>query len=169
MDGLFFGIQYSGIQFDDATLEALRENFGKMLQSSDGSSVQRLEPKVLRESWKAQGIDKTMPSLYEMICWIYDANCKEGVESITFDEFLEQCIYYFSNRHSEEGLRRIFQLFDADNSDHLHYEEFKELLQNAGIKMSEEKMLLFFRSASGSSPDIDFEDFMQVMKKEYEF
>lgn len=169
MDGIFYGIDFSGIKIDDETIAILKDNFRKMVLSSDGSTVQRLQPMVLKTVWESQGIDKSMPSIYEMICWIVSINEEEGVDSITFDEFIDSCVYFFSTRHTEQGLRRIFQLFDADNSNHIQYEEFKDQLKYVGIQMEEEQARYFFKCASGPSPDIDFEDFMQVMKKEYEF
>lgn len=128
-----------------------------------------LEPKVVKLTWERLGIDEEMPSLYEMICWIVDINCFEGVEAINFTEFIEQCVYFFSNRNSIIGLKRIFQLFDADGSGHLHFDEFQEILEKGGINLPTEKAMYFFKSASGDSPDIDFEDFVQVMRREYDF
>ena len=83
-----------------------------------------MEPRIVKQTWEKLGIDKEMPSLYDMICWIVDINCFEGVEAIDFEEFIDQCVYFFSNRTSIIGLRRIFRLFDADDSGCLNFQEF---------------------------------------------
>ena len=89
MDGNFFGINFAGVLIDDGTLDALRDSFGKMIQNADGSNPDMLEPMVLKATWEKLGIQEEMPSLYDMICWVVDINCFEGVEAISFTEFIE--------------------------------------------------------------------------------
>ena len=63
------------------------------------------------------GIDKEMPSIYSMVCWMEQVNREARVESISFQEFMEQALFYFGQRHTEVGARAIFQLFDRAQSD----------------------------------------------------
>ena len=42
-----------------------------------------------------------------MISWITDASV-ESKEGITFDEFINYAVFFYSQRMSEEGLRYIF-------------------------------------------------------------
>ena len=140
-----------------------------MVSKNYDTTQEMLEPRILKQTWEKMGIDKEMPSMYDMICWIVDINCFEGVEAIDFDEFIDQCVYFFSNRNSIIGLRRIFRLFDADDSGCLHFAEFEKILAKSGVVIPYEQALYLFKSASGDSPDIDFEEFCQIMRQEYKF
>lgn len=69
-------------------------------------------PKEILKTFKKNGIDKDKPSLYSMMKWIADANEFSGTEGMTFEEVINYSAYFFSQRHSEEGLKYVFELFD---------------------------------------------------------
>ena len=74
--------------------------------------------------------------MYNMICWITEANEYSGTDGITFDEFVQYAGYFFSQRHDEEGLKYIFQLYDIDKKGYLTKDEFKVLLEQSGLNSS---------------------------------
>jgi len=43
-----------------------------------------------------------------MISWIVDANLYSGTEGMTFDEFIAYTMFFYSQKHEEEGLKYIF-------------------------------------------------------------
>ena len=51
-----------------------------------------------------------------MLCWITDANNFSGTVTMTFDEFIEYSMYFFSQKSEVEGLKYIFQLIDTEQT-----------------------------------------------------
>ena len=101
-----------------------------------------------------------------MICWMIEVNEEAGIEGLTFDDFLNQSTYFFSQRHHNEGLRFIFELYDQEKKGALDYQEFKKVCNDLGIFLEEEVMRQFFQRASGDSIVIDFEDFAHIMRRD---
>ena len=74
------------------------------------------------------------PPLYEMIKWMVPYNMDQFIQEITFDDFMVQATYFFSQRTKSEGLKPIFDLFDYDHKGYLTKIEFKGTCRNLGIK-----------------------------------
>lgn len=79
-----------------------------------------------------------------MICWMEEVNEEAGIEGLSFDEFLNQSTFFFSQRHHDEGLRYIFELYDQDKKGALSYEEFKKVVNDLGVVLEESEMRRFF-------------------------
>lgn len=62
----------------------------------------------MKKSFESSGLDKSDPAMYSMICWIYEANEFSGTSTMTFDEFLQYAVFFFSQRDTDEGLKYIF-------------------------------------------------------------
>ena len=73
--------------------------------------------------------------MYSMICWITEANEYSGTDGMTFDEFVQYAGYFFCQRHADEGLKYIFQLFDKDNKGYLFKREFDSVCAEAGLHL----------------------------------
>ena len=103
-----FHHERSSLQFDKETIKELEEAFYKF--QYDNSEVMR--PRQLKEEFLKHNYDKDQPCIYSMICWICDANEFSGTEYMTFEDFLNYSAFFFSQRHHDEGLKYIFELFD---------------------------------------------------------
>ena len=68
----------------------------------------------LKDEFKSALIDISNPPLWEMIMWIVSHNMNNLILEISFDEFMQQTAYYFSQRHRSEGIKQIFDLFDYE-------------------------------------------------------
>ena len=71
--------------------------------------------------------------MYNMLCWITEANEYSGTDGITFDEFIQYAAYFFSQRHEEEGLKYIFQLYDTEKKGYLTKQEFQIVMTKNGF------------------------------------
>ena len=50
-----------------------------------------------------------------MLSWIADASLQRGNDKLTFEDFVDYAMFFFSQKEQEEGLKYIFQLFDTNN------------------------------------------------------
>jgi Ca2+-binding EF-hand superfamily protein len=66
----------------------------------------------MQQQFLKAGLEKKHPSIYSMIVWMVEVNEEAGIEGLTFDDFLNQSTFFFSQRHHDEGLRFIFELYD---------------------------------------------------------
>ena len=76
----------------------------------------------MKHQYEKAGLDVEDPSMYSMVCWMTDAAEETGTKGLTFNEFIKQSAFFFSQRHHDEGLRYIFELYDRDQSGHLNFE-----------------------------------------------
>lgn len=74
----------------------MEENFRVLFSQSKACSDRMLKPKLLLEEWQHAGLQESMPSLFDMIKWIVDINVSTGEKGISFDEFMHQCVFFFS-------------------------------------------------------------------------
>ena len=106
-----FRMEFSDVKINDETVSALKDLFVKLLpHDSPGEFHENLDPLFMRAQFEKLGMDKDNPSIYNMICWMDNAyrNSIENGKGISFNEFLEQAVFFFSQRHHEEGLRYIY-------------------------------------------------------------
>ena len=57
--------------------------------------------------------------MYSMVCWLTDATKKTKADGITFEEFVDHVAFFFTQRHHEEGLKHIFELYDTEQKGYL--------------------------------------------------
>ena len=111
-------------------------------------------------------MDLSDPSMYQMACWMSVVNKQSKIDGITFDEFISQAIFFFSQRHHDEGLRYIFELFDVDQKGSITVEELQAICQELGFSNDPRFIMHLFKQAAGSKKTIDFEDFALIMRRE---
>jgi hypothetical protein len=115
MDGEFYGPHFGVIDLDVVTLNELKDFFHKLLpDDAPGDQGEKMRPSYMQTYFEKSGLDQENPSMYAMICWMTEA-AKEPpeVEGINFEEFICQAVYFFSQRHSNQGLKYIFELYDT--------------------------------------------------------
>ena len=102
MDGEFFGSQFGVIYLDVVTLERLKDYFFKLLpDDAPGDQGEKMRPSYMKLYFEKSGLDTENPSIYAMICWMTTAAAEEPVvDGISFEEFIAQAVYFFSQSHS---------------------------------------------------------------------
>ena len=77
--------------------EQLEDLFQKSLPvGSPGELADRLVPRYMKQTFESMGLNKENPAMYAMVCWMDEEHEREGLNGITFHEFMEQAIYYFN-------------------------------------------------------------------------
>ena len=168
VNGNYYALEYSGIEIDTMTLDSLRDNFIKFMpEDAPGEQGDRLEPAYMKMQYEKLGLNRQNPSMYSMICWMTEAyNQSDQVgQGLSFDDFISQAVFFFSQRHQEEGLRVIFQLFDKDNKG-ITIDQFEEICESLDIYLSKQHLHQFFLRGSKDGKVINFHDFASVMRKE---
>lgn len=102
-----------------------------------------------------------------MVCWM-TKNYLEGEndgKGLSFEDFIQQAIFFFSQRHHEVGLRYIFQLFDKDNKG-ITIDQFEEMCESLDFYLSKKQLNQFFLRGSKDGKVINFQDFAAIMRKE---
>lgn len=145
-------------------MKALRDAFDKFDEKNTGV----WDPRDLKREFKKFGYDKSNPPLYSMICWIADANNFSGTVTMTFDEFIEYSMYFFSQKSEIEGLKYIFQLFDTDNTGQIDMVQFDRACVKCGITLRKETINEIFMKASKDGKYIKFSEFVFFMRKPVE-
>ena len=97
MDGQFFGIQFSGVELEQTTLDTLKDNFIKFLpEDAPGELGNLLEPEYMKKQYEKLGLDKENPSMYNMVCWMTEQYKESTSGGISFEQFIEMAVYFFS-------------------------------------------------------------------------
>ena len=83
------GLEQSGIEIEQMTLDTLRDNFIKFLpEDAPGDQGDRLEPSHMKDQYEKLGLNRQNPSMYEMIKWMTDEYNQKPVEEcvgLTFE------------------------------------------------------------------------------------
>lgn len=114
----------------------LRDSFYKYLPTDEpgGEHIEpKLDPAHLERVYKKLGMDIQEPSLYSMVCWMAQISKENNSDGIDFDQFIQQAIYFFSQRHHDEGIRYIFELFDKEKRGYLTITQLEEIFKSLDI------------------------------------
>jgi Ca2+-binding EF-hand superfamily protein len=76
----------------------------------------------MKKEFEKLGLDKDYPSMYYMVEWMTHQHEHSGGFGLSFEGFIEQAAFYFSQRYHDKGLRDIFRLFDLDDSGFLDFD-----------------------------------------------
>lgn len=93
-------------------------------------------------------------------------NVEAGVDGLSFDDFMQQAVYFFSQRNQEEGLKYIFELFDRNKKGYLDREEFIATCVKLEVGMTKPELSKLFDKAANKQGVIEFNNFAQIMRKE---
>lgn len=131
----------------------------------DTNNTGKINPKELIDSLKSLEFDKKNPDIFEIICSLDtpEALRKGG---ITFEEFIQAMDKSFGDKESEEGIRRIFNLFKDDpNSNVITLNAMKKISRELGENLSDEELNdMLIRSSKNGKPELTFEEFYEIMK-----
>ena len=98
-----------------------------------------------------------------MVCWMASVNKDK---TISFEEFIKQAAFFFSQRHHEEGLRYIFELYDKERKGSLDEKTFRQVCEDLGVFLSNSQQKQFFNAASEDGKSVSFQDFAKTMRRE---
>ncbi|GFE52848.1 centrin [Babesia ovis] len=128
----------------------------------DTNGTGTIDPREIKCAMQSLGIDKKNPMVYQIVSDLE----KSGSTQIDFNDFLDSITLKLGNRDSKEGIRRIFNLFDQDNTGAISFKNLKKVANELGEFISDEELRdMINRSDSNGDGLLSFEDFYNVMAK----
>ena len=147
-------IERPGLTEDE--IEEIREAFN--LFDTDNSGM--IDPKELKAAMQSLGFESKNPTIYQMI-----ADLEHEGPSIDFDTFLRAITEKLGDKESRNGISKIFQLFDSDNSGSINIENLRRVAKELGETMTPDELKEMLERAASDGSEITFEDFYNIMTK----
>ena len=121
-----------------------------------------VSPKDLRQAMQSLGYEIKNQTIYQMINNLE----KDNVTEIDFQNFLNLMTARINEKESKEDIRKVFRLFDEDNSGYITSQNLKRIARDLGENMEEiEIKEMIERADTDGDGRITFEDFYSIMTK----
>ena len=139
-------------------MQELREAFD--LFDTDGSGS--IDTKELQVALRALGFDSKKEKVRKMIADID----LDGSGTIDFEEFVEMMTGKMGDRDSPEEIRRVFKLFDDDETGRISFRNLKRVARELGENMTDEELqaVINFCDVDGRG-EVTQKDFVALMLK----
>ena len=131
----------------------------------DTNNTGKINPSELKQAMQSLGFNERNPTIFSMICDLdTPLNAKNG--GIDFDTFVDAINNKLGDKDSEEGVRRIFQLFTSDpNADSIDASDLHRIARELGETMTKEELNDMLKRASSSGNSLTFREFFDIMTK----
>jgi centrin-1 len=141
-------------------VEEIRQAF----ELFDTNGTGKIDPKELKAAMQSLGFDSKNPTIFHLISELDtpEASKRGGVD---FETFLQAINDKLGDKESEEGLRRIFNLFVDDNQDTITLSSLKKIAKELGENMSHEDLQDMLARASSNGTELTFQEFYDIMTK----
>lgn len=151
-------VERPGLSNDE--VEEIRQAF----ELFDTNGTGRIDPKELKAAMQSLGFDSKNPTIFQLIAELDtpEAAKKGGIE---FETFLEAINNKLGDKETEDGLRRIFNLFVDDISDTINLSSLKKIAKELGEQMSHEDLQDMLSRASSNGTELTFSEFYDIMTK----
>ena len=139
-------------------MQELREAFD--LFDTDGSGS--IDTKELQVALRALGFDSKKEKVRKMIADID----LDGSGTIDFEEFVEMMTGKMGDRDSPEEIRRVFKLFDDDETGTISLKNLRRVAKELGENMTDEELqaVINFCDVDGRG-EVTQKDFVALMLK----
>lgn len=121
-----------------------------------------INPREVSAAVNSLGSDRSA-SIFRLLNGLEDV-----ADEIDFDAFLAHIVERLGNRNSQDGINRIFELFDDDNSGTIDLKKLKRVARELGESLTDEDLEeALKRNSSGGNALLTPEDFYVVMTKKF--
>jgi len=143
-------------------MQELREAFD--LFDTDGSGT--IDTKELQVALRALGFDSKKEKVRKMIADID----LDGSGTIDFEEFVEMMTGKMGDRDSPEEIRRVFKLFDDDETGKISFRNLKRVARELGENMTDEELQEMINKADlDGDGEVNEDEFMRIMTYKHSF
>jgi centrin-1 len=151
-------VERPGLSNDE--VEEIRQAF----ELFDTNGTGRVDPKELKAAMQSLGFDTKNPTIFQIISELDtpEATKRGGIE---FETFLEAINNKLGDKETEEGLRRIFNLFVDDNQDTITLASLRKIAKELGEQISHEDLQDMLSRASSNGTELTFGEFYDIMTK----
>eukprot|EP00831_Metopus_contortus_P075051 TRINITY_DN6865_c0_g2_i1.p2 TRINITY_DN6865_c0_g2~~TRINITY_DN6865_c0_g2_i1.p2 ORF type:complete len:229 (-),score=71.03 TRINITY_DN6865_c0_g2_i1:64-672(-) len=139
-------------------IEEIREAFNLF----DTEGVGYIDPKELKAAMQSLGFETKNPTIFNMIASL---DTEENKHGITFEMFLESIVSKLGDKDTAEGINKIFDLFDDDNTGTINLRNMKRVAKELGETLSPEELKEILSRASANGEEITREEFYNIMTK----
>ena len=137
-------------------MQELREAFD--LFDTDGSGT--IDTKELQVALRALGFDSKKEKVRKMIADID----LDGSGTIDFEEFVEMMTGKMGDRDSPDEIRRVFKLFDDDETGRISFRNLKRVARELGENMTDEELQEMINKADlDGDGEVNEDEFMRIM------
>jgi Ca2+-binding EF-hand superfamily protein len=121
-----------------------------------------VSPRDLREAMSALGYELKNQTIFQMIANLE----KDEVTQVDFQEFLNLMTARINEKESKEDIRKVFRLFDEENTGYITAQNLKKIAKDLGETMEDiEIREMIERADTDGDGRITFEDFYSIMTK----
>jgi centrin-1 len=151
-------VQKPGLSSDE--VEEIRQAF----ELFDTNGTGKIDPKELKAAMQSLGFDSKNPTIYQIIADL-DTPTAAKRGGVDFNEFLDAINNKLGDKESQEGLKRIFNLFVDDSQDSINQSSLQKIARELGENMSPEDIKDMLARASQSGHELTFSEFYDIMTK----
>ena len=126
----------------------------------DIDNTGKISPFELKETMDAMNMKDKNPVIYSLISSLCTDEYKEG---ITSDDFISYITEKMSEDTSEEGIRRIFDIFTEPNSETISLSNFVQAAKELREDVTEKELKDLLEKAKASGNELTFEEFYNIM------
>ena len=100
----------------------------------------------------------------------HPVHCTHGAGTIDFEEFVEMMTGKMGDRDSPEETRRVFKLFDDDETGKISFRNLKRVARELGENMTDEELQEMINKADlDGDGEVNEEEFMRIMTYKHSF
>mmetsp|Transcript_4138 Transcript_4138/g.6313 ORF Transcript_4138/g.6313 Transcript_4138/m.6313 type:complete len:189 (+) Transcript_4138:69-635(+) len=145
-------------QLDEEGIAEVKEAFRLFDTANRGS----IDIRELKAAFRALGFNVKKEEIRQLVTHIG----KETADSILYEEFENMVTPKILARDPREEIRKIFALFDDDNSGGITFRKLKKVANELGEKLSDKELQEMIDEADRDRDGIvNEEEFYRVMKK----
>jgi Ca2+-binding EF-hand superfamily protein len=141
---------------DQPEIEEIKKGF----EMFDIDNTGKISPFELKETMDAMNMKDKNPVIYSLISSLCTDEYKEG---ITSDDFIAYITEKMSEDTSEEGIRRIFDIFTEPNSETISLSNFVQAAKELREDVTEKELKDLLEKAKASGNELTFEEFYNIM------
>jgi len=149
-------LTYNSLSEDE--IEELREAFN--LFDTEGTG--KIDPKELRAAMQSLGFENKNPTIFNLIV---EMDKEEFSAGLTFEQFLNAVGSKLGDKETQEGIDRIFDLFDDDKTGTINIRNMKRVSKELGEALTEAELKEILARAASNGQEITREDFYNIMTK----
>lgn len=144
-------------------LDELKEAFDLF----DVNKIEKIDIRETLNAMKTLHFDKKNPRLYEIMSGLDKLGKKNPL--VDFDTFVTHIVGQIEDVTTDDGLRRIFELFvDDPNSDTITLPTLKKICKELGDETKVEELKRMLESASYNGTELTFDEFADFMRNKYQ-
>ena len=147
---------------DGKNLDELKQAFDLF----DVMSMGKIDPKECVAAMKSLSYHVKNPTLFDVMAELDTP--ENHKQLIDFDQFVDHITSRIEDTNSEDGIRRIFDLFiDDPSQDTITLTTLRKICRELGETQSNEELTEIISRASGNGTELTFEEFYAFMVRKF--